>query len=130
MRMKPSLDKLSGALALGFYCLAAPLPLSAQSAATNPVVQILPSDALLLRPAQRAEVEDALRAMPPEMLYLTFARIHAAFRAHIGDDDLRVARVLVDYALLAEHELERRGIARPDSAESATEMLRLYELVL
>jgi hypothetical protein len=85
---------------------------------------------LQLGPSARAEVIAALAAMDAQALSLTYARIHATFRHHLGAADLSVARALVDYAALAEAELTRRATARPDGTESATDMLRLYELVL
>ena len=68
--------------------------------------------------------------MAPDMLQLTFARIHAAFRAQIGQDDLSIARALVDYAMLTEAEMQARGLPHPESTATAGEMLLLYELVL
>ena|SRR5690554_1221331 len=110
---------LIGALASG---VSAP-PVAAQTAAP---VHVQPR----LDPHQRAEVETALRAMPADLLYLTHARIHAAFRAQIGQDDLRLARALVDRALLAEAELRSRALPVPEGSGSAAQMLTLYELVL
>ena len=85
---------------------------------------------LQLAPDARSELSDALAAMDTRMLSLTYARIHATFRHHLGAADLSVARALVDYAALAEAELTRRATARPEGTESAADMLRLYELVL
>jgi len=116
------------ALTLGFLCLAAPLSAPAQTATS--VVHVALSDALQLDRSQRTEVEAALRAMPPDELYLSYARIHAAFRDQIGNDDLRVARALIDYALLAEAEMRSRSLPLPENTETAREMLHLYELVL
>lgn len=121
---------LTSALAFGLWCLAASPGAVAQTTGTSPVAHGQHADALQLERAQRTEVETALRAMPPDTLYLTFARIHAAFRAQIGQDDLSIARTLVDYALLAEAELRARGLPIPDQTDSAGEMLLLYELVL
>ncbi|MCC5971825.1 MAG: hypothetical protein JJU15_17940 [Pararhodobacter sp.] len=129
MRATITCASLISAIVLGLSGFSAPFPAAAQVAST-PTAQATLNATLQLRPAQRSEVEAALRAMPPETLYLTFARIHAAFRVHIGDDDLRVARALIDYALLAESELAVRGLERPQSTESAGEMLRLFDLVL
>lgn len=81
-------------------------------------------------PAIRAEASASLRAMRPDDLWLTYARLHAAFRASLDEIDLRPARAMIDYAALAEIELERRGLPRPPDTESAAEMLTLLELVL
>ena len=113
---------LIGALASG---VSAP-PVAAQTAAPAAPVHVQPR----LDPHQRAEVETALRAMPADLLYLTHARIHAAFRAQIGQDDLRLARALVDRALLTEAELRSRALPVPEGSGSAAQMLTLYELVL
>jgi hypothetical protein len=78
----------------------------------------------------RADVQSALQAMPNRELSLTYARIHAVFRSYLGNDDLSVARALIDYAALAETELARRGLPRPDGTEGAAEMNLAYELVL
>ncbi|WP_333830012.1 hypothetical protein [Pararhodobacter sp.] len=121
---------LTGALVMGLACLYAPaLPVVAQTQATTVAHASLP-EGLQLLAGERERVQEALRSMAPDMLYLTFARIHAAFRQQIGRDDLRLARALIDYAALAESELAARGLERPDATESASEMLRLYELVL
>jgi hypothetical protein len=121
---------LTGALVMGLACLYAPaLPVAAQTQATTVAHASLP-EGLQLLAGERERVQEALRSMAPDMLYLTFARIHAAFRQQIGRDDLRLARALIDYAALAESELAARGLERPDATESASEMLRLYELVL
>lgn len=121
---------LLSALVLGLSPLGAPTGASAQTAGANAVAHIPLTEALQLDRSQRAEVEAALRAMPPDMLYVTFARIHAAFRNQIGQDDLRIARALVDYALLTESELRARNLRLPDDIDTAGEMLILYELVL
>ena len=123
---------LTGALVMGLACLYAPaLPVAAQTQATTVAHASLPEGLQLLAgERERERVQEALRSMAPDMLYLTFARIHAAFRQQIGRDDLRLARALIDYAALAESELAARGLERPDATESASEMLRLYELVL
>ena len=113
---------LIGALAFG---VSAP-PIAAQTAAPGGPVHGQPQ----LGPHQRAEVEAALRAMPADLLYLTHARIHAAFRAQIGQDDLRLARALVDRALLTEAELHSRALPVPEGTASAAQMLTLYDLVL
>lgn len=113
---------LIGALASG---VGAP-PATAQTAASAAPAHLQPR----LDAQQRAEVEAALRAMPADLLYLTHARIHAAFRVQIGQDDLRLARALVDRALLAEAELRSRALPVPEGAGSAAQMLTLYELVL
>ena len=78
----------------------------------------------------RTEVETALRGMSNLDLSLAYARIYATFRDYIGHDDLSVARALVDYAALAQAELDTRGIRRPSGTPSAREMLTTYELVL
>lgn len=116
---------LISTLALGFG-----LPPSAHAQTASPLAQVSLTEALQLDDSQRAEVEAALRIMPPDLLYLTFARIHAAFRAQIGQDDLRPARLLVDYALLTEAEMATRGLPHPASTETASDMLMLYELVM
>lgn len=113
---------LSGAVAFGVSAA----PIAAQPTATGAQVHVQPR----LDPHQRAEVETALRAMPADLLYLTHARIHAAFRAQIGQDDLRLARALVDRALLTEAELRSRALPVPEGSASAAQMLTLYELVL
>jgi len=118
------------ALALCLIALAAPPGVAAQTTGASPVAHTPLSATLQLDQSQRTEVEAALRAMPPDMLYLTFARIHAAFRAQIGQDDLSIARALVDYAMLAEAEMHARGLPHPESTATAGEMLLLYELVL
>lgn len=97
--------------------------------------QSLPHDApalvsLQLGASARAEVTQALQSMDARTLSLTYARIHATFRELLSVADLSIARALVDYAALTEAELTRRATARPAGTESATDMLRLYELVL
>ncbi len=121
---------LLSALALGVCFLVAPSDAPAQTAGADIVAHAALDETLQLEQGHRAEVEAALRAMPPDRLYLTFARIHAVFRVQIGQDDLSIARALVDYALLAEAELRARGLPHPETTETAGEMLRLYELVL
>jgi polyisoprenoid-binding protein YceI len=121
---------LLSALTLGLIFLVAPSGAPAQTSGASPVAHASLAGALQLDRAQRTEVETALRAMPPDTLYLTFARIHAAFRTQIGQDDLSIARALIDYALLAEAELRARGLPHPERTETAGEMLLLYELVL
>lgn len=122
---------LATALTLGLGgLLVTPLPASAQTADATPAAHTPMARALLLAPDQRAEVEDALRTMSPEVLLLTFARIHAAFRDQIGQDDLRLARALVDYALLTEAEMQTRGLDTPEDTDTAAAMLQLYELLL
>ncbi|KPQ08021.1 MAG: hypothetical protein HLUCCA12_02810 [Rhodobacteraceae bacterium HLUCCA12] len=119
-----------GLAALTFLPQPAPAQSAGATTASAPAPRRSLDDVLRLPATQRTDVEAALRDMPPERLYLTFARIHAAFRLQIGKDDLRLARALVDYALLTERELRLRGLSRPESTESAAEMLLLYELVL
>lgn len=80
--------------------------------------------------AARQRLEQVLQEMGPAELSLTYARIHASFRALLSHHDLGAARALVDYAFVAETEMHRRRIARPEGSESAREMLLLYELVL
>jgi hypothetical protein len=86
--------------------------------------------ALRMEPQVRAEVETALRRMTDSELRLTYARIHATFRAFLGHDDLSVARALLDYATLTQAELDRRNLSRPEGTESAAGMGIAYELVL
>jgi len=121
---------LSGPLVCALMIALAGTPAPAQTRQSTPVALIAPAEIPLLGQTERARIEAALGAMSAQDLHLTFARIHAAFRAHIGDDDLRLARALIDCAFLTEAELARRGFAPPDGTESAGEMLRLYELVL
>ena len=83
-----------------------------------------------MAPQVRVEVQTALRAMSDTELSLTYARIHATFRQFLGADDLSVARALLDYANLAEAELFRRNLARPEGTQSASRMGLDYELVL
>ena len=89
-----------------------------------------PLPELRLSAAARSEVETALRAMTDGDLALTYARIFATFRDYVGQDDLSVARALVDYAALAEAELSRRGLARPANTHGAAQMLQTWELIL
>lgn len=102
----------------------------AQTARQTEISLTLPLPELRMTDAARAEVQAALGAMDDAALSLTYARIWATFRDYIGEDDLTVARALVDYALLAEAELDSRGIRRPSGTESARAMLTTYELVL
>ncbi|WP_127105049.1 hypothetical protein [Pararhodobacter zhoushanensis] len=102
----------------------------AQTAMQTEVALTLPLADLRMTDPARAEVQSALRAMSATDLSLTYARIAATFRDYIGQDDLSVARALVDYAVLAEAELVSRNILRPSGTESAREMLTTYELVL
>lgn len=102
----------------------------AQTAMETAISLTLPLTELRMSSRARSEVESALRAMSDRDLSLTYARIHSTFRTYVGDDDLSVARALVDYALLAEAELFARGIQRPSGTQSARDMLTAYELVL
>jgi hypothetical protein len=95
-----------------------------------PVAAGLPGLTLQMSPQVRAEVQSALQAMPNRELSLTYARIQTVFRTYLGNDDLSVARALIDYAALAETELMRRGLPRPEGTESAAWMNLAYELVL
>jgi len=90
----------------------------------------LPGLPLQMNARARAEVEAALRDMDSPTLVLTYARIHATFRAFLGHDDLSVARALIDYAALAQAELARRGLSHPSGTDSAGDMALAYELVL
>jgi len=102
----------------------------AQTALQLEISLTLPLPQLQMTRAARTDVETALRAMDNGDLSLTYARIHATFRDYIGQDDLTVARALVDYAMLAEAELFARGVVRPTGTGSAHEMLTTYQLVL
>lgn len=90
----------------------------------------LPQAELTMSTVARAEVQAALQRLDAEALALVYARLCATFRYQVGADDLSVARALVDYALLAESELEARGLRRPGGTQSAREMLMTWELVL
>lgn len=118
---------LSTVLLIAFAAAFAAPPARAQTQHATPVALVQP---LHLGQSDRAQLEAALRAMSVHELRLTFARVHATFRAHIGDDDLRLARALIDCAFLTQAELARRGYGHPESTESADEMLLLYELLL
>lgn len=72
----------------------------------------------------------AFQAMSAEDLSLTYARIYATFRELLTYQDLTSARTLVDYAAIADAEMHRRRVARPDHTESPRAMLLLFELVL
>lgn len=85
---------------------------------------------LVMDPKAQAEVDASLRRMDDWELMLTYARIHATFRRFLGHDDLSVARALIDYATLAQAELDRRGLPRPAGTESAMNMGIAFELVL
>lgn len=102
----------------------------AQTALQTEISLTLPLTELRMSQNARTEVQTALRLMNDADLSLTFARIHATFRTYIGEDDLTVARALVDYAMLAEAELFARGVMRPTGTESAQDMLTTYQLVL
>jgi len=102
----------------------------AQTVVETPVALTLPLAELRMTSDARLDVEAALHTMSDADLALTYARIFATFRDYIGEDDLSVARALVDYALLTEAALEARGIPRPSGTESARSMLTTYELVL
>ncbi|MCC5986441.1 MAG: hypothetical protein JJT95_02090 [Pararhodobacter sp.] len=80
--------------------------------------------------AGRQRLEQALQGMGAAELSLTYARIHASFRALLSHHDLGAARALVDYAIITETEMHLRRIARPEGTASARDMLLLYELVL
>lgn len=121
-------------LALGAGLFAALLPApghhgQAQAQAVA-VAASAPVSAGPIDDADRARLEQALQGMSAGELSLTYARIHASFRALLGHEDLGAARTLVDYATIAESEMHRRRIARPEGTESARQMLLLYELVL
>ncbi|PWE27988.1 hypothetical protein [Pararhodobacter marinus] len=90
----------------------------------------MPNAEVQMTSVARTEVETALRAMSDSDLSLTYARIYATFRDYVGHDDLSVARALVDYAVLAQAEMEARGIRRPSGTPTAREMLTTYELVM
>jgi len=102
----------------------------AQTALQTEISLTLPLTELGMSPGVRSEVQAALHTMDDAALSLTFARIHATFRTYIGEDDLTVARALVDYAMLTEAELFARGVMRPAGTESAQDMLTTYQLVL
>lgn len=105
-------------------------PAHAQTALQTEISLTLPLNQLHMSNAARAEVQAALHAMSNTDLSLTYARIHATFRNFIGEDDLTVARALIDYATLTEAELIARGVLRPLGTESAQDMLTTYQLVL
>jgi hypothetical protein len=102
----------------------------AQTALQSDISLTLPITQLRMTPEARREVQRALDAMSNADLSLTYARIHATFRSYIGEDDLTVARALVDYAMLTEAELFARGVMRPTGTDSAQDMLMTYQLVL
>ncbi|MFN4099411.1 MAG: hypothetical protein ACK4GT_06510 [Pararhodobacter sp.] len=102
----------------------------AQSAVQTEIALILPLADLRMTESARNEVLTTLRGMSDTDLRLTYARLCATFRAHIGDDDLSLARALVDYALLTEAEMDIRGVPRPAGTDAARELLKTYELVL
>jgi hypothetical protein len=102
----------------------------AQTALQTDISLTLPITQLRMTNQARVEVQSALHSMSNADLSLTFARIHTTFRSYIGEDDLTVARALIDYAMLAEAELFARGVLRPTGTESAQEMLMIYQLVL
>ena len=90
----------------------------------------LPLPEVSMQPAVRVEISGALRAMDDAELRLTYARIHAAFREFLGHDDLSVARALIDYAALAQDELNHRDLPRPEGSDSPAGMAIAFELVL
>lgn len=102
----------------------------AQTALQTAISLTQPLPELRLSAAARSEVESALRAMTDADLAMTYARIFATFRDYVGQDDLSVARALVDYAALAEAELGRRGQGRPANTHGAAQMLQTWELIL
>lgn len=102
----------------------------AQTSLQTTISLMQPLPELRLSAAARSEVETALRAMSNDDLAMTYARIFATFRDYVGQDDLSVARALVDYAALAEAELGRRGLARPANTHGSAQMLQTWELVL
>jgi len=122
------------ALALSVYgiSLLAPGRFEPQAQAQTLPVSGLGAPDLTVRmaPQVRVEVQAALRRMDDLELSVAYARIHATFREYLGADDLSVARALLDYANLAEAELFRRNLARPEGTESAARMNLAYELVL
>ncbi len=127
----------SGAVRLGWLVLGTGLfvgaaglpghhqPLRAHEAPASAAIPAGPVSA-----EDRARLARAMAAMEPAELSLTYARIHASFRALLGHQDPGAARALVDYAAVAEAEMHRRRIARPEGTESAREMRLLYELVM
>jgi len=102
----------------------------AQTAVQTEIALIVPLDALRMTESARDEVLTALRGMNDADLRLTYARLCATFSSHIGDDDLTLARALVDYALLTEAEILVRGLERPAGTEAARDLLMTYELIL
>ena len=117
-------------LGTGLFIGAASLPghqerLHAQEAS---VASAIPSGPVSTE--DQARLARAMSEMEPAELSLTYARIHASFRALLGHEDPGAARALVDYAAVAEAEMHRRRIARPEGTESADDMRLLYELVM
>jgi len=102
----------------------------AQTALQTEISLTLPISQLRMSNEARIEVQHALDVMSDSDLSLTFARVHATFRRYIGEDDLTVARALIDYAMLTEAELFARGVMRPTGTDSAQDMLLTYQLVL
>lgn len=102
----------------------------AQTALQTSISLTQPLPEIRLSPAARTEVDLALRAMTDADLSMTYARIFATFRDYVGQDDLSVARALIDYAALAESELSRRGLSRPSNTHGSAQMLQTWELVL
>lgn len=102
----------------------------AQTALQTEISLTLPLQSLHMDARAQVQVSAAMHQMSDQELSLTYARIHATFRDYLGQDDLTVARALVDYAMLAEVEMHQRGLLRPRDTESARDMLMTYELVL
>jgi hypothetical protein len=102
----------------------------AQTALQTEISLTLPLQSLRMDAQAQVQVRSAMHLMNDSELSLTYARIHATFREYLGQDDLTVARALVDYAMLAEAEMHQRGLRRPGGTESARDMLTTYELVL
>jgi hypothetical protein len=120
------------ALSVFGVSLMSPGRVEAQSPPTilPPIAAGLPGLTLNMSAQVRAQVQVALQGMSNRELSLTYARIHEVFRTFLGHDDLSVARALIDYAALAETELARRGLPRPEGTDSAAAMNLAYELVL
>lgn len=134
---EPILAVTLRAMALGLSVFSAALfsfgrlrEAEAQTVQPTEIALMVPIREFQMTSAARVEIAATLHAMTNAELGLTYARLHATFRDYIGRDDLSVARALVDYAALAEAELETRGLRRPTGTESAQAMLTTYELIL
>ena len=140
--LEPVMDEYLGvsmrAVALGFSVFGAAVfgfgrlvrEAEAQTMRPTEIALMMPLQELQMTVSARAEIATTLRGMSNSELGLTYARLHATFRDYVGRDDLSVARALVDYATLAEAELQNRGLRRPTGTESARAMLTTYELIL